>query len=142
MVRAIRRLRPFTVEIMVDELCWQGRALHVSVGNGRFYGGGIPVQTDAAIDDGRLDAYCVPPRRGLGLLGVVRDVARGGLPGSPVWRASGVQATVNTRRHRRIMADGEYIALTPATFHVVPAALQVIVPAEVKPTGLRSGREG
>jgi diacylglycerol kinase family enzyme len=33
------------------------KTLQIAVGNGRFYGGGMAVAADAAIDDHRLDLY-------------------------------------------------------------------------------------
>jgi diacylglycerol kinase (ATP) len=35
----------------------------VSVGNGRYHGGGLKVAEDAAIDDGKLDLYLIYPGR-------------------------------------------------------------------------------
>jgi YegS/Rv2252/BmrU family lipid kinase len=141
---ARRLLRPFTAELSVDGVSERVRTIHLGIGNGRYYGGGVPVQADAAIDDGLLDAYSVPPQGVLGLLHAISDLRRGGLPGSPVWRAKGHRISVHTRRPRRIMADGEVVGHTPAEFRVVPQILPVIVPArehEQRPAGLCSSTE-
>ncbi|MCS4503465.1 YegS/Rv2252/BmrU family lipid kinase [Arhodomonas aquaeolei] len=127
LLRTAGRLRSFRLEVEVDGRTERLRALHFAVGNGRYYGGGVPVQAEAGIDDGLLDAYCVPPQGRLGLLRAAWDVWRGGVAGSPVWRAQAQVLTVRTRRHRRILADGEIIAYTPATFEVCPGELPVVI---------------
>lgn len=136
LARAVGRLRPFSVEVHVDRRVERLRTLHFSVGNGRFYGGGVPVQAAAVIDDGLLDAYAVPPHGPLGLARAVWDVWRGGAPGRAVWRSAARRIEVRTRRPRRIMADGEYLAWTPATFEVLPGALRAVVPLEQAGPGI------
>ncbi len=127
LLRMPGRLRPFRVEVVVDGRHARMRALHLAVGNGRYYGGGIPVEVGADVADGLLDAYCVPPHGPVGLVRAAWDVWRGGSPGSPVWRETGRAVEVRTRRRRRIIADGEHVAWTPARFEVIPAALAVVV---------------
>lgn len=127
LLRMAGRLRSFRLEVGVDGRVEYLRSLHFTVGNGRYYGGGVPVQAEAGIDDGLLDAYSVPPQGRLGLIRAAWDVWRGGVAGSPVWRSQAHVLTVRTRRHRRILADGEIIARTPATFEVCPRELAVVI---------------
>lgn len=122
----IRRLRPFSVVITCDGETRKLRTVHVSVGNGVYYGGGVPIATGAAIDDGRLDVCVVPPLRGLDLLHALRDLRLGGVTTSPVWRTSARDVVLHTRRPRRVRADGEQVARTPVHFTVRPGALRVI----------------
>ncbi|MDN3518522.1 lipid kinase [Aquisalimonas lutea] len=136
--RARRLLTSFTAEVSVDGRTERVRTIHLSVGNGRFYGGGVPIEADAAIDDNLLDAYSIPPQRGLGLLHAIRDVRRGGLPSSPVWRAKGQHIVIRTRRPRRVLADGEEVGHTPAEFDLLPRVLSVIVPLGGYAPGLAS----
>lgn len=140
LARAVGRLRPFSVEVHVDGRVEWLRTLHFSVGNGRFYGGGVPVQAAAVIDDGLLDAYAVPPHGPLGLVRAVWDVWHGGTPGRAVWRSAARCIELRTRRPRRVMADGEYLAWTPATFEVLPGALRAIVPLEEAGPGISGDR--
>lgn len=137
LIRAARLISPFRVTVTVDDERTVLRIVHLSVGNGRFYGGGIPVEADAAIDDGQLDAYAIPPQRLAGLFTAIRDVRLGGgVPGSAVWRDSGSCIHVHTRRAHRVLADGELIGHTPVTFRVCPRALPVIVPEDGPAPGL------
>jgi diacylglycerol kinase (ATP) len=56
-LRALRRLRPFRAEIVHGNARHISRTVHVAVGNGRHYGGGMIVAEHARIDDGQLDVY-------------------------------------------------------------------------------------
>jgi hypothetical protein len=56
-LRAVSRLRPFRAEIMHGHTIHISRTIHVAVGNGRHYGGGMTVSEHARIDDGCLHIY-------------------------------------------------------------------------------------
>ena len=54
--------QPFFVDLDIDDRPrWSAAVYQVSVGNGRYHGGGLTVAEDAAIDDGKLDLYVVYP---------------------------------------------------------------------------------
>jgi YegS/Rv2252/BmrU family lipid kinase len=60
LMKAARNLQPFFVRLDLDgRPAWSGLVYQVSVGNGRFHGGGLVVADDAAIDDGKLDLYLI-----------------------------------------------------------------------------------
>ena len=60
--RAVWEARPFYLEVELDGApAWSGAVYQVSVGNGRFHGGGLTVAEHAAIDDGTFDLYLVRP---------------------------------------------------------------------------------
>jgi len=64
LVRAVRDLQPFFIDLDIDgKSAWSGAVYQVSVGNGRYHGGGLTVAEDAAIDDSKLDLYLVYPGR-------------------------------------------------------------------------------
>lgn len=129
LILAVRGFRPFHVGIEADgETRWL-RAVHVGVGNGRYYGGGVPVVDDADIDDGRFDLYCVRAGSALGMFRAAIAVLTGRQNTSPeVWRHRARQVRLRTRRPRRVVADGETVTRTPAEFTVRAAAVAVIVP--------------
>ena len=128
-VRALRRMRSFTVEIEQDGTVQRGRTIYLAVGNGRHYGGGMTVSETAAIDDGRLNVYSLETRsswRLLALLPAMREGRHGR------WREvrtlSGRDITVRTRRPRSVNTDGEITTKTPARFRVLPGAIEVFAP--------------
>jgi diacylglycerol kinase (ATP) len=139
--RALWRMRPFSAEIRHGGRVVKVRAIQIAVGNGRHYGGGMTVEEDARIDDGRLDLYSIEFATLWRLL-LIYPAFRAGRHG--LWRevrtASCTEVEIRTRRPRRVNTDGELVTHTPARFAVRRAALSVLVPApgtaEAEPPGL------
>lgn len=107
------------------------RTLQVSVGNGRYYGGGNVVAPDARIDDGLLHLYSLEfpqiwrmalmvPSFPHGRHGSMREVRT----------AQGHSFKVVTRKPRPVNADGELVTETPVVFTQKKRALDVFVPSE------------
>ena len=128
-LQALYGARPFWAEIRAGGELLRVRTIQVTVGNGRYYGGGMTVSADAAIDDQRLDLYSLEvkywwqviwlfPRLRTGALAAAKDVRT----------ISGPRFEILTRRRRHINTDGEITSQTPAHFDVVPQALRVFVP--------------
>jgi diacylglycerol kinase (ATP) len=125
----LRQSRPFTVEIDHDGTVETVRTVQVSVGNGRFYGGGLAVDLDAAPDDGRLDVYSLEVDHWWELIALAPSLRRGT---HKRWRKvrafSATNLVIRTRRPHDINADGELVSETPATFHIKCKALKVFAP--------------
>lgn len=128
-LRLLRQSRPFSATLQVDGQQLPIKTVQFSVGNGRFYGGGMTIEKDAAPDDGRLDAYSLEVRHWWQILALFPALRRGtqGRWGS-VRTLSGTQFTLHTRRAHDINADGEIIGRTPAHFRLIPAAIAVFAP--------------
>ncbi|RXF72955.1 lipid kinase [Hansschlegelia zhihuaiae] len=129
--KALSRTKPFRVRIVTGDRALRLLALQVSVGNGRFYGGGNMVSEHAEIDDGRLDLYALKFVRAWRLVLMLRSL-RYGEHGS--WREikslTGDRFEVLTRHARPVNADGEIITRTPARFEILPGALEVMTPGD------------
>ncbi|WP_207541104.1 lipid kinase [Sabulicella rubraurantiaca] len=127
--RAVWRARPFAAELRFDGKRRILRTLQVAVGNGRHYGGGMTVEQDAAIDDGRLDLYSIEARR-LWKLALVYPLFRTGRHRllADVRTASFTEAEIRTRRPMPVNTDGEVTTQTPARFRVLRGALRVFAP--------------
>jgi YegS/Rv2252/BmrU family lipid kinase len=121
----------FLAKVNCDGEAAEVRTMQIAVGNGRFYGGGMTIVDDAAIDDGRLDLYALPRRRGWRLL-VLLPILRWGLhrPVESILSLHGREITIETGRPMPVNVDGEVRTQTPAHFRVVPSALSVYVPLE------------
>jgi YegS/Rv2252/BmrU family lipid kinase len=133
---AWRTSRPFRVRLRCDGRALRLRALQVTIGNGRHYGGGMTVSADATIDDGWLDVYALKARPFWHLLMLFPALRFGWLRRSEaalVLRGRTVE--VGTRRPRPVSTDGELTTQTPARFAVVPRALSVFVPEAYQPSG-------
>lgn len=105
----------------------------VAVANGRYFGGGMKVAPDAELDDGWFDVVA------LGDMGLVDFLRHSGklYDGSHLKldkvshrRAKVVHAApASSEQTVELDVDGETPGLLPATFTVVPRALDLIVPA-------------
>jgi YegS/Rv2252/BmrU family lipid kinase len=127
--RAAWAARPFYLEIELDGAQgWTGAAYQVSVGNGRFHGGGLTVSDQAALDDGKFDLYLVRPGAAWQLLAAATHLRFGFAKPDLLKRGSATRVTLRTATPRPINVDGELDAATPATFELRPAALTGIVP--------------
>jgi YegS/Rv2252/BmrU family lipid kinase len=130
---AYRTTRPFRAWLTCDGRSTRLRAIQITVGNGRHYGGGMTVREDAAIDDGWLDVYCLRPGSFWGLLALFPALRLGRLRHrESVHVMRGRTIEVRTRRALPINTDGELTTRTPAEFRVVPGALEVFVPASYR----------
>lgn len=121
--------RQFQAKIETEGRSQTVRTAQIAVGNGRYYGGGMAVAEDAAIDDNRLDLYSLEVEHWwqmLAVLPAMRRGSQGAMPWVQTWQ--GKEFHVHTRRPRAINTDGEITTYTPAHFRVVPKALSVLVP--------------
>ena len=124
----VKRNKSFKVAIKADD--WEGsvRAIHLAVGNGRFYGGGNIVDDDSTLLDGQLNLFCLKPIRWWRLLLLGVNFRHGNLEKAErVVCKKARKISVKTSRPKRIQADGEFKTETPAEFEVIPKAIEVIV---------------
>ena len=133
--QAAQTAKPFTAEVWIDDQPPSiGLAYQVSVGNGRFHGGGLIVSDHAAIDDGLLDVYIVRPGRFWQLFAALAYL-RFGLGENPevLERHSATKVVLRTRKPRPINVDGEICLETPAEIRIRRHALTVLVPRTLPP---------
>jgi diacylglycerol kinase (ATP) len=129
-LRAVSRLRPFRAEIRHGHTIHVSRTIHVAVGNGRHYGGGMTVSEHARIDDGRLHIYSLEVDslwRLLRLLPALRSGRHDAW--TEIRTLEGEEIEVRTpRRPRSVNTDGEIVTQTPAHFRVRRHAISVFIP--------------
>lgn len=128
-LRVLRRVRPFRAWITQDGETRGSRTVHVAVGNGRYYGGGLAVAADARIDDNRLDVFSLEVSGVRGLLRLLPALRTGR---HDAWKeihtTAGEAVEIRTRRRRSVNTDGEIRTHTPVRFTVRPRAIAVFVP--------------
>jgi diacylglycerol kinase (ATP) len=129
-----RNKHAFSVRIICDGRPVRTRAMQISVANGRYYGGGVTVAEDAAIDDARLDLYALRPLGFWQMLSLAPAFYQGrhGRSRDKVRFLHGREIEIRTRAPMPIDTDGELTAATPARFRVVPQALAVYVPPDYR----------
>lgn len=123
---AFKTRKTFSVALHCDDDSRSLRAVQVSVGNGRFYGGGVPIAEDATIDDGRLDLYAIPAGRWHRLMAMIPALRSGRTKQDRgIITMAGETAEVRTTKPKTVAVDGEEMTQTPAKFRVLRAALTV-----------------
>ena len=130
-LQVLSKTRPFTAMIRVDGQNIKVKTLQIAIGNGRYYGGGMPIAHDAQIDDQRLDLYSLEIEHWWQIFPLLWTLPRGqqGLL-SWVRTLKGKEIQIQTRKPHSINTDGEITSTTPAMFRVIPAALGVYIPRQ------------
>lgn len=126
--RALKRRRSFRVSVDCDGRRFERRVMQLTVVNGRHYGGGMTIDEDARLDDGRLDLVAIPAVGIPKLLKLGLRLRWGRSAYSPeliTQRAARVHVT--TRRTMQVSTDGDLTTETPVTFTVRPACIRVFV---------------
>jgi YegS/Rv2252/BmrU family lipid kinase len=118
--RALSLLRPFHVELTHGATTRHSRTVHVAVGNGWHYGGGMTVAEHARIDDGRLHLYSLEVATFWQLLRLLPALRSGQHNRwQEIHTLEGEAVEIQTpRQPRSICADGEIVSRTPAHFSV------------------------
>lgn len=127
-ISVIKRNKSFRVNIKSDGCEESLRAIHLAVGNGRFYGGGNIVDEDSTLLDGQLNLFCLKPQRWWQLLLLGFNLRNGNLRvAERVVCKKAKKVSIKTSKPKQIHADGEHKTDTPADFEVIPEAIEVIV---------------
>ncbi|MBV8523247.1 MAG: lipid kinase [Acetobacteraceae bacterium] len=128
-LRALERLHPFRAEIIHGGETYVSRRVHVAVGNGRHYGGGMTIAENARIDDGRLDVYSLEVASFWRLLRLLPALRSGrNQHWAEIRTLAGEEIEIHTHHPRSVNTDGEIRTRTPAYFRVLRGALEVFTP--------------
>ncbi|HJP78097.1 MAG TPA: YegS/Rv2252/BmrU family lipid kinase [Pseudonocardiaceae bacterium] len=126
-VTELTRLKSKPLVVETDDTTLRLDATMVSVGNSRFYGGGIPICPDAELDDGLFDVTVVGATHRRDLLRILPRLRTGRHiehPSVTTLRARSVR--LSGLNHWVAYADGERQARLPLTIRCEPAALTVL----------------
>lgn len=132
-IQVISKTRPFRVTIKANEQEIKVKTIQIAIGNGRYYGGGMTIANDAAIDDQRLDLYSLELKKWWQIFPLIWRLPKGEQNILPWVRTMEAQEIdIYTRKAYDINTDGEITTIAPAKFKVIPHALQVFVPDMLK----------
>jgi len=114
------------VTLTFDSQQIHGRFNSVIICNGQYFGGGMWIGPGAAADDGIFDVVLLKDLNKLEFLANVLRVYKGThLTHPKVDAFQAPEIHVEAKQRMFIQADGEVIGEAPATFRIIPAALQV-----------------
>lgn len=126
-LRAIATWRPVSYRVTVDGERHDERGYTVVTANSGYYGYGLHVAPDAAVDDGLLDIVVfrhMPRRR---FFAVMRELTEGRHVRRPeIEVLRGREVRVEADREVILGGDGELVGTLPATMRVLPGALRVL----------------
>ncbi|MGL5033668.1 MAG: lipid kinase, partial [Microcystaceae cyanobacterium] len=128
-LQVLSQTKPFHVIISANGETIRVKTLQVAVGNGRYYGGGMTISSDATIDDQCLDIYSLEIRHWWQIFYLLFHLPQGQqklLPWVRTFKAEAIE--ILTTKPRHINTDGEITTHTPANFTVIPKALEVFAP--------------
>ncbi len=134
-VRSLATYRPARYQVTVDGASRDYLAANVVVANSAFYGKGMKIAPDAAIDDGLLDVVVIEAAGKLDLIRSLPKVYDGrhvDLPEVTVLRGRRVEVRATARTPVPVGGDGEPLGVLPAldqepaVIEVLPRALSII----------------
>jgi diacylglycerol kinase (ATP) len=130
-VAALPQLRAYRTTVSLGEGKRFTLSLYnVVIANGRYVGGGTMIAPAASIDDGLLDIILIPERPATDLALLAAQVALGKhLSSKMIVFQRAAKLRVKSRPGMWFNVDGELVGNQPATFEVLPRALQFVVPA-------------
>ncbi len=126
---ALSELQAFRTNISFDNTESLSLDLYnIVVANGRFVAGGMPIAPEALLDDGLLDVILLPETSGARLALLAPQIMLGAhLTSDAVVYRRAAKVCVNSKPGMWFNVDGELVGNEPATFEVVPRALQFVV---------------
>lgn len=128
-LQVISTARRFSATIKVDNETLPVKTVQIAIGNGRYYGGGMAIANDAAIDDQRLDLYSIELQHWWQIFPLIWHLPKGEHNQLQWVRTiEGKEIEIHTYKSYSVNTDGEITTITPAKFKVIPHALKVFVP--------------
>jgi YegS/Rv2252/BmrU family lipid kinase len=128
-LKAGARYRNANVRLTIDGgIPREGRVYSVAVANGRYFGGGMKIAPNAALDDGYFDVVTLGDLSFGEVLLRGIDIYSGRHllnPKVSVTRARRVEAAATDGAEVLLDVDGEQPGRLPATFELLPGALKV-----------------
>lgn len=128
-LRGLAKFEPFDYRVTIDGERIAEKLAMASVGNTRFYGGGMTIAPHARADDGLLDVTLIRASskwRGIAFFPKIFNGSHVDLP--DVITKRGKEIRLESVPSALAYADGEKIGDLPITVTVDPAAVRLLVP--------------
>lgn len=127
---ALPELRAYRTSVVLGEgERFSSDLCNVIVANGRFVAGGVPVAPEADPSDGLLDVILIPklPAPELALLAAQMLLGNHVRSSALTFRRT-AKVFIKSQPGMWFNVDGELVGNQPATFEIMPRALQFVVP--------------
>jgi diacylglycerol kinase (ATP) len=128
LLRSLFGYRNTPVSLSIGGRSEAARILNVVVANGSYLGGGMHIAPEAKLDDNLLDVLVIGDIGKFELLKALPTVYKGTHVNHPKVRMEkATRVTVESSERILVHADGELLGEGPASFWLVPAALNIVV---------------
>jgi len=129
-IRLAKSMVPFRVWIECDGSAYTGKSLQISICNGKHFGTGLAVASDASLEDGRLMCVSIEVRRWWQAFFLIPSFLRGN-PGEHknVQYLEGRHIQLRTKMPMKVDLDGDIRTTTPLELTVLPKAVRMFTPA-------------
>ena len=128
LLRTLFGYRNKSVVLRIGDRSEAARILSVVVSNGGYLGGGMHVAPEASLNDNLLDVMVIGDIGKFDLLKSLYMVYKGTQGQHPkVHMEKASKITVESQERVLVHADGELLGEGPASFWLVPAALNIVV---------------
>ena len=119
-----------------DQLVFDDEILSLSIGNGRFNGGGMMMMPEAVPDDGLFDITAIKKVGLLKFAANVKNIYDGSfvqkLKEVSTYRGKKIRV-VSIPSHKLLLeTEGETLTDSPFDFEILPKAINMVVPGERK----------
>lgn len=129
-LEALFSLRRYPAEFTLDAVKHQTHMMMLSVGNGRYCGGGYQLTPNARVDDGKLDVCLIKEASLFRLLNIIPKALKGNHVHEPeVEMMRGKELHISSSLDLPVYFDGEIptdLDCRNLTISVVPQAIQLI----------------
>ena len=129
LLQELATLRAASLRIEADGQIYEQRSLLCAVANATSYGGGMRVAPDAELDDGLFDICTIADAGRVEFLRAFPGVFAGKHVSHPkvtMRRARSIRLT--SEPPLPVLVDGDVLGTTPASFRIVPCALEIMAP--------------
>ncbi len=125
---------PVDMEFQINGTTRRERLFMAGIGNTFRAAGGMRLTPGAKPDDGLFEVLFIGNVTKLEVLQLLPQTFSGAHVRHPkVEVTTGTSVAVSSARPLTVQADGELVGRVPATFHLLPAALDVLVPPPLQP---------
>jgi YegS/Rv2252/BmrU family lipid kinase len=121
------------VSVKIDDEKINGKIFSITLGIGKYNGGGMIQLPKASPDDGLFDITVI---KDMSRLDVIRNIHRlynGSILNHPkIFGYQGYNVAISSKPHLNLEVDGESLGSSPFTFSILPKSIRVVVGADFK----------
>lgn len=135
LARALFDYKPSYINIAIDGEKLEGKIFSLTVGIGRFNGGGMMQLPNAVSDDGLFDVTVIRQIRRLEAIRNIYRLYNGTILSHPkISGHMGKTVAISSDLPIGLEVDGESLGVSPFTFSLIPKSINVIVGPDFIPT--------